>query len=119
MVSLAKQEELLFVDRREAPYDLPEDSKVLQLFQRIRDEAHRFAIRYHRDRRQSQLSSSLKSIRGIGDKRLQRIVQEFGSPARARQASLGELTEISGITESIAREIKQMDPPEPAEQRFD
>ncbi|MFB6347831.1 MAG: helix-hairpin-helix domain-containing protein, partial [bacterium] len=110
VASLAKQQELIFIEGREAPYDLPEDSKVLQMFQRIRDEAHRFAITYHRDRRQGMLNSRLKQVEGIGDKRLKQIMDEFGSPVRARQASLDELTEISGITEEIAREIKQLDP---------
>lgn len=119
VVSLAKQEELLFVNQRQAPYDLPEDSKILQLFQRVRDEAHRFAISYHRDRRQGMLSSRLKSIDGIGDKRLKELIETFGSPARARQAGLDDLTDISGITETIAREIKQLEPPEPKQQRFD
>ncbi len=107
------------MDQRQAPFDLPEDSKVLQLFQRIRDEAHRFAISYHRDRRQGMVSSRLKSIEGIGDKRLQRLMETFGSPVRVRQANLEELTEVSGVTETIARRIKQMEPSEPEEQRFD
>jgi excinuclease ABC subunit C len=119
LVSLAKDEELLFVDQRQAPFDLPDDSNVLQLFQRIRDEAHRFAVSYHRDRRQGMLSSRLKSIDGIGDKRLQRLMDAFGSSTRARQADLDELTDVSGITEPIARRIKQLEPPEPKQQRFD
>jgi excinuclease ABC subunit C len=119
LVSLAKDQELLFVDQRQAPFDLPDDSNVLQLFQRIRDEAHRFAISYHRDRRQGMVSSRLKSINGIGKKRLQRLMDAFGSPTRARQADLEELTQVSGITETIARRIKQLEPPEPQQQRFD
>jgi excinuclease ABC subunit C len=119
VVSLAKEEELLFVDQRQAPYDLPDDSNVLNLFQRIRDEAHRFAISYHRDRRQGMLSSRLKSIDGIGDKRLKRLIEEFGSPTRARQADLDELTAVTGITPSTARAIKQLEPPSPKKQRFD
>lgn len=119
IVSLAKRKELLFVDQRQAPYDLPEDSTVLQLFQRVRDEAHRFAVSYHRDRRQGMLSSRLKNIDGIGDARLKSLIDAFGSPVRARQADLDELTAISGITESVAREIKQLEPAEPTKQRFD
>lgn len=119
VVSLAKREELLFVNQRQAPYDLPEDSNVLQLFQRIRDEVHRFAIAYHRDRRQGMLTSSLKTIDGIGDKRLKKLIETFGSPARVRQADLDELTEISGITEDIARRIKRMEPVESSTSRFD
>ena len=109
VVSLAKQEELLFVEGREAPYDLPEDSSVLQLFQRVRDEAHRFAITYHRDRRQGMLDSRLKEIDGIGDVRFQSLVERFGSPVRARQAPLERLQEVPGITEDVARRIKQME----------
>ncbi len=119
IVSLAKREELLFVDQRQAPYDLPEDSNVLNLFQRIRDEAHRFAISYHRDRRQGMLSSRLKSIDGIGDKRLKNLIDKFGSPTRVRQATMEELTEVTGITASTARDIKQLEPATPEQQRFD
>lgn len=109
VVSLAKREELLYVNQRQAPYDLPETSNVLQLFERVRDEAHRFAVTYHRDRRQGALSSRLKDIRGIGDKRLKQLIDRFGSPIRARQSSLDELTEVPGITPDIAREIKQIE----------
>jgi excinuclease ABC subunit C len=109
VVSLAKREELLFVEGREAPYDLPEDSNVLQLFQRIRDEAHRFAISYHRDRRQGMLNSRLTEVDGIGEQRLKAIVEEFGSPIRAKQAPVGDLTEIAGVTPEIARKIKQIE----------
>ncbi len=112
VVSLAKREELLYVDQRQAPYDLPESSKVLQLFERIRDEAHRFAVRYHRDRRQGALSSRLTEIRGIGDKRLKMLMDRFGSPVKARQSSVEELTDLPGITPEIAREIKQIEPRE-------
>ncbi|MFB6346494.1 MAG: excinuclease ABC subunit UvrC [bacterium] len=119
VVSLAKDQELLFVKQRQAPYDLPEDSKVLQLFQRIRDEVHRFAISYHRDRRQGMLTSSLKSIDGIGDKRLKKLIEEFGSPARARQASIDELTDIPGITTDTAQNIKRLETVEASQARFD
>ncbi len=118
VVSLAKRRELLFVQHREAPYDLPEDSTVLQLFQRVRDEAHRFAVNYHRDRRQGVFTSRLKEIKGIGDQRFQRLVERFGSPVRARQASLEELTDVSGITEDVARDIKQLAPPQTEKDRF-
>lgn len=107
VTSLAKERELLFVDGREAPYDLPEESPVLQLFQRIRDEAHRFAVDYHRTRRQGMLNSRLSEVKGIGEQRLKKLVETFGSPARAREAEIDELTDIAGITDDIARAIKQ------------
>ncbi|MGM0381806.1 MAG: excinuclease ABC subunit UvrC [bacterium] len=110
VISLAKEEELLFIADEPAPRDLPENSRVLQFFQRVRDEAHRFAITYHQDRRQGQISSGLEQVKGIGQARLQRLLQEFGSPARVRQASVDELTEIAGITQKIARRIKQLEP---------
>jgi len=109
VVSLAKQRELIFVEGREAPYDLPQDSNVLQLFQRIRDEAHRFAVQYHRDRRQGMLNSRLKNVNGIGDKRLKAIMETFGSPVRAKQAPVEDLIEIPGVTRDIAQEIKQIE----------
>lgn len=112
VVSLAKREELLYVNQRQAPFDLPESSKVLQLFQRVRDEAHRFAIRYHRDRRQGAVGSRLKEIRGIGDQRLKMLMERFGSPVKARQSSVEELTDLPGITPKIAREIKRLEPRE-------
>ncbi len=105
VMSLAKRHELLYRSGVSAPYDLPEDSTLLQLFQRIRDEAHRFAISFHRDRRQGSLKSRLREINGIGAARLSALINRFGSPSRVKQASLEELTEVSGITEQIAREI--------------
>ena len=115
LISLAKEKELLFVEGEEAPRDLPEDSRVLQFFQRIRDEAHRFAVTYHRDRRQGQFSSRLEQVKGIGTKRLKKLLDKFGSPARVRRASLEELTEVSGITAKIAARIKQLEHLEEAE----
>jgi excinuclease ABC subunit C len=105
VISLAKRRELLYRSGVSAPYDLPEDSTLLQLFQRIRDEAHRFAISFHRDRRQGTLKSRLREINGIGAVRLSALINRFGSPSRVKQASLEELTQVSGITEQIAREI--------------
>ncbi len=107
VISLAKGEEKLFVDSPSVIHNLPDDSTILQFFQRIRDEAHRFAINYHRDRRQKGISSGLKEIRGLGDSRVKGLIEKFGSPVRVRQASLEELTTVAGVTEEIARRIKK------------
>ncbi len=109
LTSLAKEKELLFLEGEQAPRDLPEDSRILQFFQRVRDEAHRFAINYHRDRRQGQVSSRLEAVKGIGEARLKKLISRFGSPARVRQASVHQLTEIPGITEEIAARIKKLE----------
>ncbi len=107
VVSLAKREEIIYVNKPENVYNLPEDSRALQFFQRLRDEAHRFAVSYHRDRRQMVISSGLREIKGIGEKRLKQLLKTFGSPARVRQASLEELITVKGITPEIARRIKK------------
>ncbi len=109
VVSLAKREEIIYVNKPENVHNLPEDSRALQFFQRLRDEAHRFAVSYHRDRRQMGISSGLREIKGIGEKRLKQLLETFGSPSRVRQASLEELTTVNGITRQIARRIKRQD----------
>ncbi len=109
VISLAKREEILYVNDPHKTYNLPEDSKVLQLFQRIRDEAHRFAINYHRDRRRMGISSNLREIKGIGEKRLKSLIKRFGSPTKVREAPIEELQSVPGITADIAKKIKQQE----------
>ncbi|KKM10520.1 excinuclease ABC subunit C [Clostridiales bacterium PH28_bin88] len=103
---LAKEEELLFREGRSTPIVLPGDSEGLRLLQRIRDEAHRFAVTYHRqlrDRRQH--GSVLDEIPGIGPKRKRALLQHFGSVARVKQATLEELISVDGMNEKTARAV--------------
>ena len=96
-VGLAKQEELLFTRDRDAGIALPHDTPALQLLQRIRDEAHRFAITFHRaSRTKRDLHSALDDIAGIGPRRRKQLLTAFGSVAGVRRASREELAAIVG-----------------------
>jgi excinuclease ABC subunit C len=97
VASLAKREELLFVRGRAAPIALPRSSPVLQLVQRVRDEAHRFAIGFHRQARSKRtLRSELDEIPGIGPAKRRRLLSAFGSLRGVRGASEAELATVVG-----------------------
>ncbi len=103
---LAKAEEQLFTEGNPEPIILPRNSKALYLVQRIRDEAHRFALAYHRKlRSQRNLHSVLEDIQGIGSKRKQALYKHFGSLTKIRQASVKELTAVPGMNKAAAREV--------------
>ncbi len=103
VVGLAKQLEELFLPGQSTSILLPRHSQGLYLVQRIRDEAHRFAITAHRNRRSKEgLASRLDKIPGIGPARRRILLQRFGSLERIQAASLEELMDIKGITEEIA-----------------
>jgi excinuclease ABC subunit C len=107
-IGLAKQREEVFVPGRSKPILLPRDSEGLYLLQRVRDEAHRFAITYHRSLRQRKgLTSKLDSIPGIGAKRRQALMRHFGSLDAIRDASVEELAAVSGMNEKAAEQIKE------------
>ncbi len=107
VVSLAKREEEVFLPQRADPLPLPPDHAGLFLLQRVRDEAHRFALSSHRARRRRQsLASLLESIPGIGPRRRQALLDRFGSLEGIRQASLADLAQVPGISEDLARQIK-------------
>ncbi len=96
-VGLAKQEELLFRRDRVEGIALPHDTPALRLVQRIRDEAHRFAVTFHRTRRaKSSLRSALDDIAGIGPRRRRQLLTAFGSVAGVRRASREDLTRVAG-----------------------
>lgn len=96
-VGLAKQEELLFTRERDAGIALPHDTPALQLLQRIRDEAHRFAITFHRaSRTKRDLHSALDDVAGIGARRRTQLLTAFGSVAGVRRASREELAAVVG-----------------------
>ncbi|MDE0315495.1 MAG: excinuclease ABC subunit UvrC [Candidatus Poribacteria bacterium] len=108
MIALAKRIEEIFVPGNTDPIVLREDNPTLHLIQRLRDEAHRFAITYHRKLRQKALSESvLDEIPNIGPKRKQVLLQKFGSIDAIRQASLDELLSVKGIPRSVAENIRK------------
>ncbi len=106
MISLAKEEELVFHPARPKPIAVPDRSRARQLLQQIRDESHRFAVTYHRALRgRSALRSFLDDIPGIGAKRRRALLSRFGSVRRLREASIEELRGAAGISESLATTI--------------
>ena len=107
IAGLAKQNEELFVRGKSKPIILPRQSQGLYLVQRIRDEAHRFAITSHRNRRTKLgLASRLDAIPGIGPTRRKKLLQHFGSLKGIEQASIEELEAVPGINRKLAEAIK-------------
>jgi excinuclease ABC subunit C len=97
VASLAKREEVIFLPGREEPVVLPRSSPVLQLVQRVRDEAHRFAVGFHRKTRDRRtLHSELDDIPGVGPARRRKLLSRFGSLRGVRAASLAELAASVG-----------------------
>jgi excinuclease ABC subunit C len=96
LASIAKREEIIYIAGREdEPVILDRRSPVLRLIQQIRDESHRFAINFHRDRRSRRtLASELCEIEGIGLKTTQKLLTHFGSLAKIREASVEELQDV-------------------------
>jgi excinuclease ABC subunit C len=106
--SLAKENEEVFIPRRSEPIILPRSSPGLQLLQRLRDEAHRFAIGYYqRIRKRETFVSALDAIPGIGAKRKRALLKQFGSVQGIRQASEEELAATRGMTQSLAKRVKE------------
>ncbi len=108
VISLAKRLEEVYVPGRSAPIDLAADSEASQLLQRVRDEAHRFAIEHHRGRRDRAMTGSvLDELKGIGPVRKRALLQHFGSPERFLAASREELEAVPGVPGKVAREIHE------------
>ncbi|MHC1590789.1 MAG: UvrB/UvrC motif-containing protein, partial [Candidatus Helarchaeales archaeon] len=106
IVGLAKEKELIFFPNESTPISLPADSEALFLLQRVRDEAHRFAISYHRKLRlKNTLESILDQIPGIGKKRKQALIKKFGSIQKIKHASIEELAETPTISLNLAKII--------------
>ena len=106
---LAKEQEELFAPERSEPIRLPLDSEALFLVQRIRDEAHRFAITFHRVvRRRDTFASVLDGITGLGPVRRRALLRAFGSVESIRNASVDDLMTVRGITRPVAVAIKEM-----------
>ena len=107
-ISIAKQREEVFVPGRFDPILLPRDSEGLYLLQRIRDEAHRFAIGYHRRLRdKAGLKSRLDDVPGIGPRRRQALLKHFGSLEAIRAASVDELSTVARMTKTAAEALKE------------
>jgi excinuclease ABC subunit C len=106
VVSLAKRIEEVFVPGRSEPILLEKGSDALRILQRVRDEAHRFAITFHRGRRDKAMTASvLDGVRGVGPARKRALLRHFGSPDRLLTASREELEAVPGVPGKLAREI--------------
>jgi excinuclease ABC subunit C len=106
VVSLAKREEEVFVPWSPDPLDLSPDDQGVLLLRRVRDEAHRFALSFHRTKRAAQTTASLlNQLPGVGEKRKKAILQHFGSPERFLQATREELEAVPGLPGKVAREV--------------
>jgi excinuclease ABC subunit C len=106
VAALAKEFEYIFLPGREAPVILPEDSPARKLVQRIRDEAHRFALGYHRKLRGKRIvESELDKISGIGEKKKQALLRYFGSVEKLRKADVEEIGKVPGVRKKDAEEV--------------
>ena len=108
VISIAKEFEQIFVPERHVPIKLPAGSPGLVLVQRVRDEAHRFAITYHKNLRSAALSSSvLDDIKGVGTTRKIALLKHFGSVEGVKRATTANLQQVKGIDRALASEIKK------------
>jgi excinuclease ABC subunit C len=108
LASIAKREEEIFLPDAAEPVIMPRNSQALFLLQRARDEAHRFAITFHRNLRgKASVKSALDLVPGIGPKRRKILVRAFGSVKGIREATEQEIAAAPGMTEKIARQIKE------------
>src|SRR5215218_707280 len=106
VVSLAKRMEEVYVPGTPDPVVIPRTSEALYLLQRVRDEAHRFAITYHRKLRDRSMTRSvLDGIPGVGETRRRQLVRHFGSARKAAQASLEELEQVPGVGPQLAKVV--------------
>ena len=105
-MALAKRIDEIFLPGKTDPLMIKKDSPSLKLLKRVRDEAHRFAISYHKLlRKKRTVTSELDKIPGVGEKRRKALLSEFGSVKRIKQATLEELLKTDNITKKTAQEI--------------
>ena len=108
LAGIAKEREELFLPGDSTPIVLPPTSTALYLVQRLRDEAHRFAITYHRDlRSKRQVHSAFDDLPGVGPKRRRALLRVFGSAKRVREAPVEQIAAVPGIGPSLAARIKE------------
>ncbi len=106
VAAIAKREDEIHVADRSEPIRLPEGSEGIKLIKRMRDEAHRFAVSYHRKlRSKSMVESELDGIPGLGERRKQLLISRFGSPAVLREATLEELQSVPGLPKVVAERV--------------
>jgi excinuclease ABC subunit C len=104
---IAKEDEAIFLPQMADPIMLPRNSLALYFVQRVRDEAHRFAIGYHHKvHHKSSFTSALDGIPGIGPKRKRALLRRFGSVKRIREATLDEVASVESMTRSVAAKLK-------------
>ncbi len=109
LISLAKQAEEVFTPLCPAALNLPRASEALKLLQRIRDEAHRFGVTYHRALRNKRgLVSQLDAIPGIGPRRRRALLARYGSLDKMREAPVDELATVEGMSRAAAKRLKEM-----------
>ena len=107
LASIAKKEELVHIPEMAEPVALPRNSQALYLVQRMRDEAHRFAITYHRNlRSKKSVRSAMDDVRGIGPRRKKALLRRFGSVQAVRDATLEEIAAVPGMTRRLAERVK-------------
>ncbi len=107
VIGLAKRLEEVWRPGSDFPVIFPRATDELFLLQRIRDEAHRFAITYQRQKRSSSIASALGEISGLGEKRVSALLKHFGSAKRLKLASAAEISEVAGIGPVLAEQIVQ------------
>ena len=117
-VGLAKRLEEVYLPGQPDPLTIPRGSEALFVLQHIRDEAHRFAVAYHRVKRQKRaLRSALDDIPGVGESRKKALLKRFGSLARVREASIAELEATEGVGAALARTVHdRLREPQPSAQ---
>jgi excinuclease ABC subunit C len=107
VIGLAKENEEIFTPGAAEPVILPKSSPALQLLQRVRDEAHRFAVGYHHNlHKKKTFVSALDSVPGIGPARKKALLKKFGSVAEIKKAAVEELCAVNGINPALAQKIK-------------
>jgi excinuclease ABC subunit C len=108
-IGLAKEREEVFLQRHSMPLNIPQSSKALHLLERVRDEAHRFAVGYHRTlRKKNTIVSKLDSIPGIGPKRKKALLKTLGSVSAVKESSLEQIAAVEGMNEKLARTVKEL-----------
>jgi len=108
VAALAKENEELFVPNMAESILLPRSSQGLYLLQRVRDEAHRFALSYHlRLRRRKGMASALDDVPGIGPKRKRALLRRFGSMKAVKEATVEEIAAVPGMTMALAERVKE------------